>query len=107
MRELLLNETADGRNISLDLDMASFGDKNETTLQRAADSIAKLSTVKEGPIHGTPAEGLPRRIDFPYSRHSSYPELCEFVGAFKPRDVWPCTVNPTEWMNEGIPPSPF
>ena len=61
--------------------------------------------MEGGPTQGTPAEGLPRRIDFPYSRHSSYPELCEFVGVFKPRDVWPCTVNPAEWMNEGMPPS--
>ena len=102
IREILLNKAGNGRNLSLDLDMASFGDKNETALRRAAESIAKLSDgARSRSAHGTPSNGLPRRISFPYSRHSSYPELCEFVDAFNPRDVWPCTVDPVAWMNEG------
>ncbi|KAL4777005.1 hypothetical protein BDW60DRAFT_175287 [Aspergillus nidulans var. acristatus] len=40
---------------------------------------------------------LPRTIRFPYSRHSSYAELCELVKAFKPRDIHPCTVDPLDW----------
>ncbi|KAL4989522.1 hypothetical protein BDW68DRAFT_186362 [Aspergillus falconensis] len=40
---------------------------------------------------------LPRTIRFPYSRHSSYAELCELVNAFKPRDIHPCTVEPLDW----------
>lgn len=44
---------------------------------------------------------LPRQITFPYSRHSSYPELCDLVRAFKPKDVYQCTVNEVEWR-EGI-----
>ena len=104
IQELLLSKTADDRSIALDLDMASFGDENETTLKRAAESLAKLSGAKDRSAHETPSSGLPRMIYFPYSRHSSYPELCEFVGAFKPRDVWPCTVNPVAWMNDGTAP---
>lgn len=38
--------------------------------------------------------------DFPYSRHSSYEELCELVNAFKPRDVYPCTVDEENWIPE-------
>ena len=34
---------------------------------------------------------------FPYSRHSSYMELCELVSAFKPKDVFPCTTDPLSW----------
>ena len=109
MREFLLNRTADGRNISLDLDMASLRDRPETTLRRAAKSIAKSSGAARPapkptptPAAATPSAGYPRRIRFPYSRHSSYPELCEFVAAFRPRDVWPCTVNPVEWMDDGM-----
>jgi hypothetical protein len=34
---------------------------------------------------------------FPYSRHSSYAELCELVSAFKPKDVFPCTVDRATW----------
>ncbi|RKK17651.1 hypothetical protein BFJ66_g2568 [Fusarium oxysporum f. sp. cepae] len=45
---------------------------------------------------------LPRTIYFPYSRHSSLPELCHFVEAFRPLDVWPCTVNNAEWLKNGV-----
>jgi hypothetical protein len=41
-----------------------------------------------------------RTIRFPYSRHSSYSELCEFVAAFRPRDVFPCTVDEATWSPE-------
>lgn len=45
---------------------------------------------------------LPRNktIRFPYSRHSSYSELCELVAALKPRDVFPCTVDEATWTPE-------
>ncbi|KAH8763581.1 beta-lactamase-like protein [Diaporthe sp. PMI_573] len=45
---------------------------------------------------------LSNRIRFPYSRHSSYGELCQFVSAFKPKDVWPCTVDTMRWIRQGI-----
>ncbi|KAH8422614.1 putative DNA repair protein [Aspergillus melleus] len=44
---------------------------------------------------------LPKTINFPYSRHSSYSELCELVAAFKPKDIVPCTVDPFTW-NEDV-----
>ncbi|KAE8319070.1 hypothetical protein BDV41DRAFT_560368 [Aspergillus transmontanensis] len=47
--------------------------------------------------HDKSGSRLPRVIHFPYSRHSSYAELCELVSAFKPRDVYPCTVDPLTW----------
>jgi DNA cross-link repair 1C protein len=43
---------------------------------------------------------LPATITFPYSRHSSYSELCSLVSAFRPRDVYPCTVDNTAWSPE-------
>lgn len=43
------------------------------------------------------SQDLPKRITFPYSRHSSYPELCDLVKAFTPKDVFPCTVDETKW----------
>ncbi|PYI05025.1 DNA repair protein [Aspergillus sclerotiicarbonarius CBS 121057] len=43
---------------------------------------------------------LPRIIHFPYSRHSSYTELCDLVSAFKPKNVHPCTVDPINWDEE-------
>ncbi|CAI7637005.1 unnamed protein product [Penicillium crustosum] len=44
---------------------------------------------------------LPNTIRFPYSRHSSYSELCELVAVFRPKDIHPCTVDPTTW-NEDV-----
>jgi hypothetical protein len=45
----------------------------------------------------TPPTVLPDAITFCYSRHSSYSELCLLVGAFKPLDVYPCTVDERNW----------
>lgn len=44
---------------------------------------------------------LPRSIEFPYSRHSSYEELCDLVKAFEPADVYPCTIN-EDYMDLGV-----
>ncbi|KAI9837057.1 MAG: hypothetical protein M1819_000706 [Sarea resinae] len=44
---------------------------------------------------------LPRTITFPYSRHSSYEELCLLVEAFHPKDIYPCTVDREKW-HEGL-----
>lgn len=44
--------------------------------------------------------GLPRIITFPYSRHSSYEELCHLIREFNPKDIYPCTVDEANW-NEG------
>jgi hypothetical protein len=41
-----------------------------------------------------------RKQRFPYSRHSSYGELCLLVKAFKPKDVFPCTVDANTWSEE-------
>ena len=46
------------------------------------------------------AEALPRVITFPYSRHSSYAELCHLVRIFNPKDVYPCTVDDANWDEE-------
>lgn len=46
------------------------------------------------------ADGLPSTITFPYSRHSSYEELCDLVQAFRPMEVWPCTVDECNWHED-------
>jgi DNA cross-link repair 1C protein len=60
------------------------------------DSAGMSTAAVEEDQHGI--ANLPKTICFPYSRHSSYPELCAFVDAFKPKDVWPCTADPDEWI---------
>jgi hypothetical protein len=106
-RHFLLNSVTSGHNISLDLEMALFGDQNEATLATAIQAIVKKSQLgrEEQRCNEETAiapESLPRVVTFPYSRHSSYPELCHLIDAFKPKDVWPCTVSPQEWAKNGI-----
>ncbi|KAF2236078.1 hypothetical protein EV356DRAFT_444058, partial [Viridothelium virens] len=46
------------------------------------------------------AAKLPEVITFPYSRHSSYEELCQLLALFQPKDVFPCTVDEKSWSLE-------
>jgi hypothetical protein len=43
---------------------------------------------------------LPNFIHFPYARHSSLPELQEFVKALQPRDITPCTFDADLWLQK-------
>ncbi|KAK3381510.1 beta-lactamase-like protein [Podospora didyma] len=107
IRGFLLNAANSGRKIPLDLERSRFGEDNETNLINGLQAIAKKSQVGRDSRHRTSnsnsnQEALPDIITFPFSRHSSYPELCHLVDVFKPNDVWPCTVHPTEWLSQGI-----
>ncbi|ODH33671.1 hypothetical protein ACO22_03289 [Paracoccidioides brasiliensis] len=48
-------------------------------------------------IRGKFGRPLPNTIRFPYSRHSSYDELCNFIRAFKPKDIISCTADVATW----------
>ncbi|CAO1605635.1 hypothetical protein XANCAGTX0491_009143 [Xanthoria calcicola] len=37
---------------------------------------------------------------FPYSRHSSYTELCHFLSTFRPVDIYPCVTDKENWSPE-------
>lgn len=66
-----------------------------------------LQSIKQKPEGSSPVEAnagesmgantLPKTIKFPYSRHSSHEELCNLVNAFRPADVYPCTVDEASW----------
>jgi hypothetical protein len=56
-----------------------------------APSAEDVTSIGEADVH------LPKTITFPYSRHSSYAELRDLVGVFKPVDIYPCTVNKADW----------
>lgn len=96
-----------GRNLLLDLDPTSLdGGDDAGGLEKVIRAIAQksvdgTSTSARSRRPDPATEALPRNINFPYSRHSSYPELCRLVEAFKPRDVWPCTVDEEEWLKNG------
>ncbi|KAH7323037.1 beta-lactamase-like protein [Stachybotrys elegans] len=100
----LAQAAVSGRSVALSLDISSLGDDLSANLH---DALQALLAKKEQPTTTKPCQTskpslLPRIIRFPYSRHSSYQELCELVALFRPRDVWPCTVDPDAWLRAGI-----
>lgn len=112
MRALISNMGTARRGLSLGLGVSDFGDDMRADVQRIFQPLARraerMRASKQVTVDGgtTPvgdgAASLPRVITFPYSRHSSYPEQCRFVEAFRPRDVWPCTTNTSEWLGNNI-----
>lgn len=92
----LLQQALASGDGTLDLDMylqpGIEVEKEDLTLQSLV-SILSTNASKSPTI-----EQLQNRtIRFPYSRHSSYSELCELVAAFRPKDVFPCTVDEEAW----------
>jgi hypothetical protein len=85
------------------LERTAFGEDNKTGLSTGLQAIASKLRLgsKRSPADNSAATTLPNVITFPYSRHSSYPELVNLVSAFKPRDIWPCTVDVAKWLQEG------
>jgi hypothetical protein len=62
-------------------------------IEKQHDALATKDLANE-------STSLPKTITFPYSRHSSYSELCDLVQAFRPKDVHPCTVDEANWTPE-------
>ncbi|KAH7129977.1 artemis protein [Dactylonectria estremocensis] len=104
LRGVLTQAISTGRSIHLNQDISSI--EGEQSVQKAVAQIIKMAmaTSKQQISEDNQPEqvDLPKIIRFPYSRHSSYSELCQLVDAFQPKDVWPCTVNPVEWLKEGL-----
>jgi hypothetical protein len=69
--------------------------------QDSDDDLSLKALVSVLSEHATNSEKSPEKqnetIRFPYSRHSSYSELCMLVQAFQPKDVFPCTVDEGRW----------
>ncbi|KAI1099440.1 Metallo-hydrolase/oxidoreductase [Jackrogersella minutella] len=88
------------RDINLDIDifdfteMDSIADILKSLVKKANATHSSLKKPEASDHHNA----LPRRIAFPYARHSSLPELRHFVETFRPKDIWPCTVDPGHWM---------
>jgi DNA cross-link repair 1C protein len=81
-------------------------DLDNVKLERLVDVLRRIAKEKEHAKSQlaytifdktVPGTTLPTTITFPYSRHSSYSELCALVSAFRPRDVYPCTVDERAW----------
>jgi hypothetical protein len=66
-------------------------------MRKAQREQSKQSVAEQAGASSLTINNLPSRIRFPYSRHSSYNELCLLIKAFKPKDIFPCTVNEKGW----------
>ncbi|CAG9982505.1 unnamed protein product [Clonostachys byssicola] len=109
MGDFLGKVALSGRSLTLDLQATTEQQTSSPTIDEVIQAIAKQLSpaTTDAPKTGADIDqradtALPRVIRFPYSRHSSYHELCLLVAAFKPRDVWPCTVNIGEWLKEDV-----
>src|SRR5579871_5608121 len=62
-------------------------DKFIDILVRQANDKPIIGSMREDRASTSKTDDLPKEITFPYSRHSSYDELCALVEAFHPRDI--------------------
>lgn len=102
LRDFLLGAASVQHPITIRLSRpgnAENEDNGLTDLQRAFRCLSNASGKGRGKEM---AAALPNKIKFPYSRHSSYRELCHLLQVLKPKDVWPCTVDPVRWIKEGM-----
>lgn len=105
IRRMLLDELSstteaislDG--ISLGSGQISLKDLGESLLRKLARKSSEAPKEKGDTVLQN--VDLPKVIKFPYSRHSSYPELRHLVEIFNPKDVYPCTVDKKNW-DEGM-----
>ncbi|KAF2205330.1 hypothetical protein GQ43DRAFT_468290 [Delitschia confertaspora ATCC 74209] len=87
-----LREGKDRVTLGTELSGESQLQEGNMPVQHLVDVLT--STVARG---DEASSTQPRVIKFPYSRHSSYSELCTLIGALQPRDVFPCTVDEEKW----------
>jgi hypothetical protein len=71
--------------------------KKESQGEEDDISLPTLVSVLSNRAEEASEESTDETIRFPYSRHSSYSELCTLVDALKPKDVYPCTVDEETW----------
>ncbi|KAK8203363.1 hypothetical protein M8818_005341 [Zalaria obscura] len=78
-------------------DADGLEDMDKIPLDRFLPVLAKLGVGDGEDMVRSKHSPRTRQITFPYSRHSSYSELRYLVQAFKPKDVYPCTVDERTW----------
>jgi DNA repair metallo-beta-lactamase len=109
LRKLLsrLEAARTSRDHKMSLDGLDLGAEEEITLSEfvkrllAMDKTIPTTRSEYVPFSPCAADGrLQDTIHFPFSRHSSYNELCNLVAAFKPVDIYPCTVEEQTWTED-------
>ena len=78
------------------------GDATTISAGRGTNLKNQNANLPKQIVSPSPSSGFKSHTDkpaqtFPYSRHSSYEELCWLIEAFKPKDIWPCTVDKVNW----------
>jgi len=100
LRNLLMSGMQSHRQ-TLSLDNLELDEDSPVSISQLLGSLCGLAARKceanEKSKAHTEDHPLPKVITFPYSRHSSYSELCLLVDVFKPKDVFPCTVDKANW----------
>ncbi|KAI1656453.1 Metallo-hydrolase/oxidoreductase [Daldinia decipiens] len=89
----------------VDLDIGRFSFKEEYSFAEIVNSLTRRVEEIRNPVSKIVEDHpdvLTNQIAFPYARHSSLPELRHLIETFKPADIWPCTVDPKSWAEEGI-----
>ncbi|KAJ4988856.1 artemis protein [Stagonosporopsis vannaccii] len=84
-------------DFGLQLQKESQFSEDDFSLQKFVVTLASNISKRHENSTGPPRN---KTIRFPYSRHSSYSELCELVAAFRPRDIFACTVDEATWTPE-------
>ncbi|KAI2628507.1 Metallo-hydrolase/oxidoreductase [Hypoxylon sp. NC1633] len=104
VESILEKALAGSRDIGLDMDMSSFREEESIAeiMRCLATKVKSIHDPTVKPEENSNPNALPNQITFPYARHSSLPELRHFVQTFKPKDVWPCTVDPLSWEKKSI-----
>jgi DNA cross-link repair 1C protein len=109
LRRLLsrIDSARSSKDLKMSLAGMDLDNDEEITLQEFAERLVGLENVTsitgnerifDKPCsHGGP---LKDTVHFPFSRHSSYDELCSLVAAFKPGDIYPCTVEEETWTED-------
>ncbi|KAI0888119.1 Metallo-hydrolase/oxidoreductase [Annulohypoxylon maeteangense] len=104
VKRILQKARVTSRDIEIDMDVSEFTEKESIT--EIFKSVVKKVNAIHNPVKklekNNQSSTLSNRIIFPYARHSSLPELRHLVKTFKPKDIWPCTVDPADWIQKGI-----
>ncbi|KAI1499947.1 beta-lactamase-like protein [Biscogniauxia marginata] len=92
------------QDLSLDMDIATPSDEATVgdIIKALAKKVESMRNRVSNPEEQTEdRKSLPNVIRFPWARHSFLPELRHFVATFKPKDVWPNTVD-ISWIERGL-----
>ncbi|KAH8728487.1 beta-lactamase-like protein [Phaeosphaeriaceae sp. PMI808] len=96
----LLQQTVARGDVKLDLDVQLQKANEDGQENHSVSTVISVLSRCASSTSRRMQEPHNRIIRFPYSRHSSYSELCELVAAFKPEDIFPCTVDEENWTPE-------